>query len=88
MTNLLDIPWLFGLITVSGETGAIGSFLLYLLLLPITGAKSEASLSRQFLYAEFMAGIPERLFFTSLIGLFGPAAGTPSHYRNLRLDWR
>jgi hypothetical protein len=71
MSYVLNSPWVFGLIVVSGLVGIIGSFIFFLVLLCATGAKAENIWSREFFYAGFLTGVVERFFFTCIIGLLG-----------------
>lgn len=68
---ILNTPWVFGLIVVSGIAGAIGSFVIFVIFRHAIGATSESVLSREFFYTGIMTGIVERSFFTLLIGLLG-----------------
>ncbi|WP_428420482.1 hypothetical protein [Methylibium sp.] len=68
---LLDTPWAFGLVVVSGFAGILGSFLCFLVFRSATAAKAEKLLSREFFYTGFLTGVAERFFFTLLIGLLG-----------------
>jgi hypothetical protein len=68
---LLDTPWAFGLLMVSGIGGAIGSFAFFLIFRSATGATSETLFSREFFYTGLLTGVVERFFFTILIGWLG-----------------
>ncbi len=69
--TLLDTPWIFGLITVSGIAGMFGSFAFFLIFRVATKATSETIFSREFFYTGFLTGVVERFFFTVLIGWLG-----------------
>lgn len=82
---LLNAPWFFGLVVVSGIIGAIGAhffFLIYRFLArkavhkfaPVNEEDLvERLYSRDFLLTGVLTGVAERFFFTLVIGLLGPS---------------
>ncbi len=77
MGYVLSIPWVFGLGIVSGVGGAVGTFIFFVILRRITGATVRVR-SKEFFYAGFVTGVIERIFFTCLVGLFGPNGIAPA----------
>lgn len=69
LDHLLNTPWAFGLIVVSGVGGMFGSAICFQLIRFVTGA--PAGDFREYIYSGFLTGVIERLFFTLATGWLG-----------------
>jgi hypothetical protein len=66
--QLCDSPAFFGLFVVSGLFGAIGTFVIFLILVKLVGSTYQ-TMDQEWFFTGVLTGIFERFFFTTALGL-------------------